>query len=86
MENVRERVTDFVLNELLLGDAARLPAPEESLLETGTIDSTGILELIEFLESEFGVHVEDDETVPENLDGIDRIAAYLGRKRAAAQS
>lgn len=85
MEKVRERIAEFVLGDLLFGDEARMPAGGQSLLESGVIDSTGILELIEFLESEFGVHVQDDETVPENLDGIDRIAAYVERKRSASE-
>lgn len=84
MEKVEGRIAEFVLDDLLLGDEERMPSGEESLLESGVIDSTGVLELIEFLESEFGVHVEDDETVRENLDGIDRIAAYVTRKRAAS--
>ena len=84
METVQGRIAEFVLDDLLFGDEERMPAGEESLLETGVIDSTGVLELIEFLESEFGVHVEDDETVRENLDGIDLIAAYVARKRAAS--
>lgn len=83
MEGVRERIVEFILNDLLLGDETRLPDGEASLLETGVMDSTGILELIEFLEVEFGVAVQDDETVPANLDGIDRIAAYVLRKQDA---
>ena len=85
MENVQGRIAEFVLDNLLFGDEGRMPTGGESLLDSGVIDSTGILELIEFLETEFGVHVEDDETVPENLDGIDRIAAYVERKRAASE-
>jgi len=84
VEKLRGRIAEFVLDDLLFGDEARMPAGGQSLLESGVIDSTGILELIEFLESEFGVHVQDDETVPENLDGIDRIAAYVERKRATS--
>lgn len=80
MEGVRERVVEFILNELLLGDEGRLPGGEASLLETGVIDSTGVLELIEFLEASFEVVVEDNETIPANLDGIDRIVAFVHRK------
>ena len=83
MELVCERIVEFIVNDLLLGDDTRLPSADASLLETGVIDSTGILELIEFLEDEFGVHVEDHETVPENLDGIDRVADYVQRKQSA---
>lgn len=85
MEKLRGRIAEFVLDDLLFGDDGRMPTGGESLLESGVIDSTGILELIEFLEAEFSVHVEDDETVRENLDGIDRIAAYVARKRAASE-
>jgi acyl carrier protein len=85
VEKLRGRIAEFVLDDLLFGDEGRMPTGGESLLECGVIDSTGILELIEFLEAEFSVHVEDDETVRENLDGIDRIAAYVARKRAASE-
>lgn len=83
VDRVRERIVEFVLNDLLLGDESRQPETDASLLETGIIDSTGILELIEFLEADFGVRVEDHETVPENLDGIDRIVNYVARKQSA---
>lgn len=83
MEGVRGRIVEFVLNDLLLGDESRLPDGDASLLEAGVIDSTGILELIEYLESEFGVRVEDSETTPENLDGINRVIDYVQRKQAS---
>ena len=52
----------------------------ESLLEAGVIDSTGVLELVAFLETEFGLAVSDAEIVPENLDSIGRIAGYVDGK------
>ena len=54
------------------------------MLDNGVIDSTGVLELIGFLQDEFGVEVADDEMVPANLDSIAKIEAYVGRKRPAA--
>ena len=57
----------------------RLPAST-----AGIVDSTGMLEIILFLEGEYGIHVEDHETIPENLETISRIAAFVARKRAAA--
>jgi acyl carrier protein len=48
------------------------------------VDSTGVLEIIAFIQSEFGVTVEDDEILPENLDGVAKIAEYVGRKRGVA--
>ena len=52
----------------------------DSLLDHGIIDSTGVLELVEFLETEFKITVSDHEMLPENLDSIAFIAAYVGRK------
>ena len=79
---MRKRVQDFILENLLLGDRGRMPSDDASLLDSGVIDSTGVLELIEFLEEAFGITVADDETVPENLDGVDQVVAYAKRKQA----
>jgi acyl carrier protein len=57
---------------------------EDSLLDRGIIDSTGVLELISVLEAEFGISVADEEMVPENLDSIARIEAFVAKKRTAA--
>lgn len=80
MEDVQRRIEAFILDGLLLGDESRMPTAEDSLVETGVVDSTGILEIIEFLEAEFGVQVDDVETVPENLDGVARLTAFVTRK------
>jgi acyl carrier protein len=56
----------------------------ESLMQRGIIDSTGALEVVLFLEETFGIKVEEDEMVPENLDSIDRLLGFLERKRASA--
>ncbi|MGP3535742.1 hypothetical protein ACTU3I_13170 [Microbacterium sp. RD1] len=81
MTDIAERVESFIFETLLLGDASRVPARDDSLIESGVIDSTGVLELIEFLEQDFGITVRDDETVPDNLDTVDRITAFVARKR-----
>lgn len=54
----------------------------DSFLDMGIIDSTGILEVIFFLEESFGIKVEDEEMVPENLDSIDNLVAFIARKSA----
>lgn len=82
MSDVKTRVEAFVLETLLLGDSARVPSSTDSLIESGVIDSTGVLELIEFLEQEFEIRVDDTETTPQNLDSIDRILDFVARKRA----
>jgi acyl carrier protein len=82
---VRDEVTDFIVTNYLFGDTGRVPADEDSLIEAGIIDSTGILELIEFLESHFGIEVGDSETVPANLGSIARLVAFVTGKQAAAK-
>ena len=57
---------------------------DQSLLESGVIDSTGVLELIAFLEATYGISIADEEIVPENLDSIDSMACYLARKLPVA--
>ena len=57
---------------------------DASLLELGVVDSTGLLDVFEWLRDEFGIEVLDAEMVPDNFDGVARIAAYIGRKLAPA--
>jgi len=78
---IRNRVREFITTAFYVPDPARL-TDAVSFLETGIVDSTGVLEIIGFLESEFGVVVSDDEILPENLDGLGRITEYVQRKRA----
>jgi acyl carrier protein len=80
--DIRARIEVFIRDSLLLGDESRMPAGGDSLVETGVIDSTGVLELIEFVEQEFDITVADAETVPANLDGIDQLVAFVERKTA----
>lgn len=82
--SVGTTVRSFVVDNYLFGDRARMPGDDESLIETGVIDSTGVLELIEFLEESFGISVEETETVPQNLGSITGIEGYVDRKLAAS--
>ncbi len=77
------RVRDFIVSNFYVADPGAL-SDEDSLLVTGIVDSTGMLEVIGFLESEMGVAVLDQEMVPENLETISRIASFVGRKRGGA--
>ncbi len=81
---VRTQVADFVVTNYLFGDAGRLPADDESLVETGIVDSTGILELVEFLEQTFGITVTDEETIPDNLGSIANLTRYVSEKQVGA--
>ena len=79
---VTQAVRASITESFLFGDTTRMPADEESLLETGVIDSTGVLELIEFLEESFGIEVDDTETVPENLGSISGLSRYVSTKQS----
>ena len=79
MTEAKELVRAFIVRDFLFGDDNGLD-DATSFLDTGIIDSTGILELVDFLEKEFSVEIADDELIPENLDSLASIAAYLQRK------
>lgn len=82
-EQVRTGIVDFIGETYLFGDTSALPGDEDSLIEGGIIDSTGVLELIDFLESHFEIQVAEAETVPANLDTIARLVDYVLRKKQA---
>ncbi|HVK75743.1 MAG TPA: acyl carrier protein [Kofleriaceae bacterium] len=77
---VERDVTKFIVDNFLFGNVAEAPAPRTSFMETGLIDSTGVLELVAFVEEKYGVKVGDDELVPENLDSVANLAAFVVRK------
>jgi acyl carrier protein len=83
---IEQRVTGFIRENFLFSDEASPLSPTDSLMEAGLIDSTGVLELVAFLEQEFGIAMADADIVPANLDTIAGIAAYVSRKQAAAKA
>ena len=78
--DVAPRVRTFLVDSFLLGDDDGF-ANDESLLDSGIVDSTGVMEVVAFLEESFDVVVDDDELVADNLDSVDRLAAFVARKR-----
>ena len=78
--SVEQKIRDYILDNYLFTDDQSVLSNEDSFLDKGIIDSTGIMEVIFFLEEEFGVQVEDDEMVPENLDSVKNIVAYIEKK------
>jgi acyl carrier protein len=81
---LRSEIRQFVLDELLLGETASMLDDDESFLETGTIDSSGVLEIVMFLEHNFQLNVQDRELVPENLDSVSRLVQFVMRKKHVA--
>lgn len=81
---LKKQIRDFVTSNFYVADPATLE-DRTSLLDQGVIDSTGVLEVIMFVEATFGMTVEDSEMLPENLDSIERIAAFVARKTSQAE-
>ncbi len=81
---IKQQIKDFVIENFLMGDASSMLKDGESVLETGTIDSTGVLEVVTFLESNFGIKVDDKDLVPENLDSVNNLVKYVLRRKNAA--
>lgn len=77
------KVREFVVENFLFGDGKVLK-DDTSFMEEGIIDSTGILELVFFLEETFSLSVEDDELVPDNMDSLQNIALFIDRKLNAS--
>ena len=75
-----QAVKSFIIGNFLFGDDFGIK-DTTSFIENGIIDSTGVLELVAFLEDTFGIFVEDEELIPENLDSIDKVVEYLKIKR-----
>lgn len=72
----------FILENYLFTDDQSQLNNDDSFLKTGILDSMGILELVSYLDEELSVKVEPDEMVPENLDSINNLLAYIKRKAA----
>ena len=82
MSDTEEQVRKFITTNFVLGKTGAELGRDDSLIEAGVIDSTGVLELTSFIEERFDIQVQDSELVPENLDSVARIVDYIGRKRA----
>ena len=80
MVSIAPAVRAFVISNFLFGQESVSLANGESFLESGIIDSTGVLELVAFLEQQFGISVADSELVPANLDSVDNAADFVARK------
>ena len=78
---VEETIKNFILSTFIIEES---PAPldnDQSFLESGIIDSTGMLELVSFIEEQFGIKIEDEELVPANLDSVNNVVRFVNNKR-----
>ena len=81
-DTIKDAVKAFVIENFLFGDTSNPLADTDSLIENGIIDSTGVLELVAFIEDRYGITVADSEIVPATLDSLGRITAFIASKTA----
>ena len=79
MSDNRSKIREFIIENFLFGSDDGLK-DDASFLEEGIIDSTGVLELVNYIEEEYSITIEDEELIPENLDSIDNVVGYLETK------
>jgi acyl carrier protein len=80
-DSLRKEIREFIVETFLFGDESEKFEDNDSFMQKGIIDSTGVLELTSFLEEKYGVKVEDEELIPANLDSIDNLIGFISRKQ-----
>lgn len=80
--DLRSEIRDYIVDSFMMGRDPEALADDGSLLDLGIIDSTGVLELVGFLEETYGISVEDEELVPDNLDTVSNLVAFIEHKRS----
>ncbi|MDM8536738.1 phosphopantetheine-binding protein [Desulfobacterales bacterium HSG17] len=78
MDKVKQKIKEFIIENFLFGEESDLN-DDTSFLEEGIIDSTGVLELIEFLEEEFEIEIDDEDMIPENLDSLNNLEKFIAK-------
>lgn len=79
-QTIERDIRQFLAENFILDEGGADLGVDESLTESGVLDSMGVLELITFIEERFGFSVPDEDTLPENLDSVSRLVAYIERR------
>lgn len=85
MLEIENKIRQFLVENFVLSEQVDEMGFDESFLENGVVDSTGILELVFFAEDQFGIQIDTSDVLPENFDSINRLAAYIRRKQNLQQ-
>ncbi len=80
MSDIKIKIREFIIENFLFGEGGEELKDDDSFLDKGVIDSTGVLELVEWIEDNYQFKIEDDELIPENLDSINNLAAFIAKK------
>lgn len=81
LDTTKKAIRDFIVEVFMFGDESETFEDSDSFMTKGIIDSTGVLELVGFLEEKYEVMVGDEEMLPTNLDSIDNLAAFIKKKK-----
>lgn len=85
-QTLEQQIRNFIIENFLFGESNNGLDDKDSLLEKGVIDSTGVLELIAFIEENYRIKVEDEELIPENLDSIANVCDFIRRKQSVQRT
>ena len=83
--NVESEIRNFILENFLFDQNKGDLENDASFLDEGIIDSTGMLELVAFIEETYGIHVEDEELIPENLDSVNNAVSFIEKKLGSSE-
>lgn len=83
---MRDKIRTFIFENFLFGRVDDPLSDDDSFLENGIIDSTGVLELVAFIEETFGIKVDDEDLIPDNLDSVNSLLNFLERKTATSST
>jgi len=84
MADTVAKIRTFIFDNFLFDAKEEDLANDASFLDQGIIDSTGVLELVEWLEDDFGLTIDDEELIPENLDSVNNLAGFIAQKTKTA--
>ncbi len=79
LSKTKEKIVEFI-NEYFIKDSGVIIKDDTSFLDEGILDSTGVMELVAFIETDFKIRVEDEEIIPDNFDSIDKLVAFIDMK------
>jgi len=82
---LKSDLRQFILDNFLYGQDDNIFGDDISFLEKGIIDSTGVLELVSFIEETYGISVDDEDLIPDNFDSLNKLSSYIGHKMAGKQ-
>ena len=82
-QSVSEQIRRFLVDSFLFGENDETLGNEDSLMEKGIVDSTGVLQIVTFLDEQYGIAVADAELIADNFDSISRLTAFVERKTAS---